>query len=284
MKKIGFIDYYISEWHANNYPAWVKERSANVGEDFEVAYAWAEVDVGERDGVTTDQWCEKFNCENCASIAELCKKSDYIMLLSPSNPEKHLEYAEEAFKNCDGKRMYIDKTFAPDSDTAKKIYDLSVKYGVEFFTTSALRYADELKGYKNVKSAFITGGGRNCPEYIIHQIEMCVKTMGAGATKIKMNVDAEGTNVFEIAYKDGRTAKLNYNPEFSFGAKIDDGKEVKQYEIGEGFFPNLIEGILRFFNGEPVPFSFDETMEVMKIREALIVALENENVWVDLKC
>ena len=25
MKTIGFVDYYISEWHANNYPAWIKQ-------------------------------------------------------------------------------------------------------------------------------------------------------------------------------------------------------------------------------------------------------------------
>ncbi len=23
--KIGFVDYYIDEWHANNYPAWFAE-------------------------------------------------------------------------------------------------------------------------------------------------------------------------------------------------------------------------------------------------------------------
>ena len=25
--KIGFIDYYLDEWHANKYPAWIKEAS-----------------------------------------------------------------------------------------------------------------------------------------------------------------------------------------------------------------------------------------------------------------
>ena len=25
MKTIGFVDYYISEWHANNYPVWIKK-------------------------------------------------------------------------------------------------------------------------------------------------------------------------------------------------------------------------------------------------------------------
>ena len=29
MKKIGFVDYYLSEWHANNYPAWIEEACAN---------------------------------------------------------------------------------------------------------------------------------------------------------------------------------------------------------------------------------------------------------------
>lgn len=41
MKKIGLIDYYLDEWHANHYPAWITE--ANAG--FQVCYAYAEADV-----------------------------------------------------------------------------------------------------------------------------------------------------------------------------------------------------------------------------------------------
>ena len=59
MKKIGFVDYYISEWHANNYPTWMKNACEKLGLDFEVAYAWAEIDKSPVDGVTTDEWCEK---------------------------------------------------------------------------------------------------------------------------------------------------------------------------------------------------------------------------------
>ena len=44
MKKIGFIDYYISEWHANSYPKWIEEANEALGTDYKVAYAWAEVD------------------------------------------------------------------------------------------------------------------------------------------------------------------------------------------------------------------------------------------------
>ena len=31
MKIIGFVDYYLSEWHANNYVGWLKEASEKLG-------------------------------------------------------------------------------------------------------------------------------------------------------------------------------------------------------------------------------------------------------------
>ena len=41
MKKIGFIDYFLHEWHSDNIPAWVHEAS---GGEMKVCYAWGEVD------------------------------------------------------------------------------------------------------------------------------------------------------------------------------------------------------------------------------------------------
>lgn len=98
MKKIGFIDFYLSEWHANNYPAWIAEANAALPESdrCEVAYAWAEERISPVDGLTSEQWCEKFGAVLCGSIEEVCEKSDYILILAPSNPEKHLIYAEKA--------------------------------------------------------------------------------------------------------------------------------------------------------------------------------------------
>ena len=125
MKKIGFVDYYISEWHANNYPGWVKDYCAKVGLDYQVCYAWAEKDVSLVDGKTTAEWCENMGIEQCASVEELCKKSDNIVVLAPSDPDTHLRLAKEVFKYADGKRVYIDKTFAPDYATAKEIFDLA---------------------------------------------------------------------------------------------------------------------------------------------------------------
>ena len=93
-RKIGFVDYYISEWHANHYPEWIAQANEALGTNYQVAYAWAELDVSPVDNVSTDQWCEKFGAERCATIEELCQKSDCIIVLAPSDPDKHLAYAQ----------------------------------------------------------------------------------------------------------------------------------------------------------------------------------------------
>ena len=43
------------------------------------------------------------------------------IVLSPDNPEMHEELATEVFKS--GKLVYIDKTFAPDKETAIRIFE-----------------------------------------------------------------------------------------------------------------------------------------------------------------
>lgn len=274
MKKIGFIDYYISEWHANNYPAWMKAVSEQKGLDYKVCYAWAEENVSKVDGKTTAEWCEQMGIEQCASVEELCKKSDFIVILAPSDPETHLRLAEKAFKYADGKRIYIDKTFAPDYATAKAIFDSAKENGVEFFSTSALRYATEIANDINANSTVTYGGGSNYEEYIIHQVEMIVKTMGVGAKAVKVSEDGENL-VTDIEFKDGRKAQMNFG-KYGFKAIVDGVEKT----IESDFFMVLMEKILNFFEGNPSDFEGEQTLEVMKIRENAIKAKGDLNKWI----
>lgn len=264
MKKIGFIDYYVSEWHANNYPAWIKQ----ISDDCEVAYAWAEVDVSPVDGRTTDEWCRDFGVTRCASIEELCEKSDYIVILAPTNPERHLGYAEVALKY--GKNTYIDKTFAPDYTTAKKIFDIAAEHGTSFFSTSALRYEDALADYAGkAECAVIYGGGSNAPEYIIHQIEMLVKLVGTGACDVNVEKTEDGYKAY-VSYPDARRGELNFACNNNFKMIVTVGEETHELTAGSPFFMNLIADIIRFFDTGEVSFDTAETLEVMKIREAFV--------------
>ena len=278
MKKIGFIDYYLSEWHANNYPTWMREKIAELGLDLELSYAYAELDVSPLDGVTTDEWCEKFGMKKCGTVEELAEKSDFIVILAPSNPETHLRLAEAALKF--GKRTYIDKTFAPDYKTAKKIYDIAKEYGAEFFSTSALRYADELDSIEVKDECKISGTGSNFDEYVIHLCEMLVKKIGMGAKSIIAN-EKDGNVELDIAYGDARRAALIFGQGIPFAMASDLSAPLSELTpMASPYFNSLMKDILCFFSGADVSFDTCETLEVMKIREAAIKANNNRGTTV----
>ena len=186
------------------------------------------------------------------------------MILSPSNPEKHLAYAKEVFKFS--KNTYVDKTFAPDLKTAEQIFAVAKEYGTKFFSSSALRFADEACGVKPMSDLKITGGGRSLEEYIIHQIEMAVKIQGVGASSVEVQ-SKDGTDNIKISYPDFRFSTLSYSDKNSFSI---NGDKVKSE-----FFLNLIGDILKFFITGKTPFDTNETIEIIKIRDAILNSIKN---------
>lgn len=279
-KKIGFVDLYISEWHANNYPGWMAKICEANGLDFKIAYAWAEIDKSPIDGVTTAEWCEKYGAEKCETIEELCEKSDMIVILAPSNPETHLGFAEKVFKY--GKPTYIDKTFAPDAETSEKIFALSEKYGTPFFSTSALRYGEELDLIENPTTVITTGSGSSAQEYIIHQVEMVVKKLGLGAKSVRAT-DVGGATCFHIRYDDGRAAQMTYSSgSLAFSIYMMNESASKFRKVESDFFKALMKDILVFFETGKISFDTAETHEAMKIREAALEAMAAPDTWVEV--
>lgn len=281
MKKIGFVDYYLGEWHANSYPAWIKDASEKIGEEFVVKYAWAEKYISPWDGVNTDEWCEKFGAEKCETIEELCEKSDYILVLAPSHPEKHLGYAEKVLSYK--KNTYIDKTFAPDLATAEKIFAIAEKYGTKFFSSSALRYGEELANVTSGKAMFTHGGGRILLEYIIHQIEMVVKVLKEKAVRVRVEKQGCSQYIMTVQFENEKQATMLYSQGYTFGVCVEDEDGKTQYITEQSnMFPHLTEDILRFYLSGEVSFDTKETLEAIKIRDGVIKGMENLGVWIDL--
>lgn len=268
MKKIGFIDFYLSEWHSNNYPAWIKEKCEALGYDYEIAYAWGEEEISPRDGKTNAQWCEEKGVELCATMEEVCEKSDVLLVLCPSTPEKHLEYAKTVLRY--GKPTYIDKTFTPDYAQAVEIFALADRYGTPCFSTSALRYAAELDALEGAQQVITTGGGRSVDEYLVHQIEMIVKLLGTDATAVKSECQGN-QRVFRIAYGDRKHATALYASSFLFAITAEDKEGVSvSKSVTSDFFRTLMEKILVFYETGETDFAREETLAVMKLRERLL--------------
>lgn len=266
MKKIGFVDYRIDEWHANNYPGWIREANERAGLDYVVSYAYASENAP--DGRTTEAWCADFGVTKCDSIAELCEKSDCILVLAPSNPETHLAFAEAVLPY--GKPTYIDKTFAPDTETALKIFELADRYHTPLFSSSALRYATELDALAGSRSIVTCGGGSNAPEYIIHQAEMVIKLVKD--EPIRFEAHPQGSQcIFRAEFAKGAVATMVYARSLPFAVcgETEDGKE-RNSAVRSDTFAGLIADILRFYEtGEP-SFERSETINVMRLREGLL--------------
>ena len=60
MKKIGYIDYYLDEWHAHHGFETVKAYNEKNGTDFVITAVWAETD--KQGGMSTDDFCAKYGC------------------------------------------------------------------------------------------------------------------------------------------------------------------------------------------------------------------------------
>ena len=276
--KIGFIDYFLDEWHANNYPKFIADEC---GDEFEVAYAYAEID--KPDGLTTDQWCEKFGVQRCASISEVVEKSDCIIVLSPDNPERHLDLCREPLAS--GKPVYVDKTFALSKDVAKKIVGIGEAHNTPFFSTSALRFANELKDVKREDICFINSRGPgNFDTYAIHQIEPIVVLMGADVKRI-MSVGSGKYESMVIEFSNDRRAVMSHygwtGVDFDITVNYKDGTTHVIPQMSD-YFPNFIKSLCEFFRTGKVFAEHKETVSVMGIIEAGNKALKTPGVWVEV--
>ena len=276
-KKIGFIDYYLDEWHALNYPQFIKE--ATDGE-FEVAYAYAEMD--KPGGITTDQWCEKYGVQRLDSIDEVVEKSDCIIVLSPDNPERHWDLCQKPLRS--GKCVYVDKTFALEKSTAEALVKIAEESGTPFFSTSALRFADELKDIDREGICFINSRGPgNFDTYSIHQIEPIVVLMGSEVKRI-MSVGS-GYETMVIEFSNGRRAVMSHydwkGVDFEMIVNYEDGSIYKVPQM-TGYFDNFINKLCTFFKTGETFADHAETVSVMGIIEAGNKALKTPGEWVEV--
>lgn len=274
--KLGFIDYFIDEWHANNYPQWIKEAS---GGEVEVAYAWAMIDspIG---GLTTAEWCEKFGVEQCATMEELIEKSDGLVVLSPNNCEFHEELCQLPLRS--GKPCYVDKTFAPDRETAERIFAIAEESGTPCWSTSALRYAAEYKDAGKDLLAANFWGPNDYEIYSIHQLEPLMMLMGVPAKRV-MATSAEGWYQLTVEFTDGRVGSISgYVHGSPFICNLHCKGESRMIEVKSDFFHDFIVALTDFYRTGTVPVPHKDTVEIMAVRTAGQKALETPGVWVEI--
>lgn len=279
--KIGFIDYYLDEWHANNYPSMIAKASNG---DMQVEYAWGKIASPKR-GTTTEQWCEKFGVTRCGSIEEVIVRSDALVVLSPDNCEMHEELC--ALPLTCKKPVYVDKAFAPDADTAKRIFAVAENSGTPCWSSSALRFASE---YKDVSREGIRAvscwGPNNYEIYAIHLLEPLTMFMGTSAARVMVAGD-DSFRTMLIEMRDGRLASVslfaNGSPFVTQIARVKGGAGENSFlEIKSDYFGAFIAELVDFFRTGEEKVPHDQTVAIMALRAAGQRAMQTPGEWIDI--
>jgi hypothetical protein len=278
MKTIGFIDYYIDEWHSNNYPAFFAD--TEFGKDFKVTLAYEVAPHPDRRPL--DKWCKDMNIAPAASPEEVVDNCDCIMVLAPNNSEKHEELAEYALAS--GKPVYIDKTFAPGRAAAQRLFERAKKYNTPLMSSSALRYSKAvIECATPGECEYFCGfcGGLWFDVYAVHQVEQMVALCGVDADKVIVNCCGNG-RVGDVVFSNGRLGRVNYDTSFDymFSVRKESGKTIFTSLEGDKYFKRLMDKIAEFFVTGKSPIDPEQTCTVCAIVEALRTAEKTPGEWV----
>jgi hypothetical protein len=283
MKKIGFIDHCIDNWHSNNYPRMIRESAFK--NDFEIALAWAEqCPPGKK---TLDAWCREQSVAQARTLEEVVDSCDCILILSPDNAARHLPLSKYALRS--GKPVYIDKPFADRVSDAKAMFDLAKKHKTPLMTSSSLRFTPVLMAAKKDKIQgkkvhyVSTWGAGKFPVYIVHVLEMLVMTLGTGARRV-MSVGTLSADILIVDYLDKRRGLLQLFPglEFGLAASYGDGESLVLNNM-QGFFEVFLDAVLKFFLTGENPIPAKETLEIVALQEAGTRALEHRDHWIEVE-
>ena len=284
--QIGFIDYFIDEWHAQNYPRMIKDAVARGFPDAQVGLAWEQTTIPGK--MNIDQFCAKHGIAKAAGVEQVVAESDAIIVLSPDNSEKHEELCQLPLRS--GKPVYIDKPIAPDLATARRILDLARTHRTPTFSSSALRFGSELAALQSARAGqvpdYVATRGSGPPAiYAIHQYEMIVAAMGIGARRVQQ-VGTKDVPALVIEYAADRRAMATIldGAEFELCASyvVDGKRQTQRIPNMPDFFPRFIEAMLTFFATGKSPVKSEETLEIAALIEAGTKAVGRPGEWIDV--
>jgi len=221
---------------------------------------------------------EKWKIEIVDTIPALCAKVDAILLESVDG-RPHLEQVKPVL--AAKKPVFIDKPLAAGYRDAREIARLAREAGVPWFSSSSLRFWDEMKRLKSapeagrVFGANVYGPAPTEPHhpdlmwYGIHAVEMLYTLMGRGCESVT-RVHTEGADIVTGKWKDGRLGVVRgiRSGKQDYGITLFGEKAILQSEKKPFSYRSLLVEIVRFFQTGANPVDPEETLEMFAFMEA----------------
>jgi len=239
----------------------------------------ADVDVSRNrvEGFTSELR-DKWGVQIVSSIEELCRRVDAVLLESVDG-RPHLEQVRPVL--AAKKPVFIDKPLATSYRDAKEIDRLAREAGVPWFSSSSLRFWEEIERLKNspavgkIIGVHAYGPSPTEPHhpdlmwYGIHAVEALFALMGPGCESVS-RTHSQGTDVVVGKWKDGRIGVMRGLREGKeeYGVTVFGEKGILHSEDKSFSYRPLLVQIVKFFQTGNSPVSSAETLEMFAFMEA----------------
>lgn len=244
---------------------------------------------------------DKWKIEFVESIDELVKRVDAVMIESVDG-RVHLAQARPVLKAR--KPLFVDKPFTASTRDAYELARLARESGTPIFSSSSLRYNDDVVAIKrdprvaDVRGAITWGPATLEPHhpdlywYGIHAVEMLYTFMGPGCERVSRTHTA-GTDVVVGQWKDGRVGVVRgiRDGASSYGQVVYGPKAIVSAPpppdpaaapVKRSSYYGLVKEVVEFFRTGKSPVPIDVTLEIMAFMEAADISKARNGAQVAL--
>lgn len=218
----------------------------------------------------------EYGLEIAGSIEELCEKVDGILLESVDG-RPHLEQARIVIDA--GKPLFVDKPVAHNLADVISLYRLAEKKDVPCWSSSSLRYGENIAGARNndglgqIVGCDVFGSSSWAqfhPDlylYGIHAVEPLFTVMGPGCRTVR-RIKTDTADMVIGFWDDGRIGTFrDLGGGKSPGTAIIYGTKKSVVGKSSGYAP-LLKQIVSFFNTGKPPVPAAETIEIYAFMSA----------------
>ncbi len=225
------------------------------------------------------------------SIDELLRRVDAVMVTSVDG-RVHLPQSRPVL--AARKPLFVDKPFTASVRDAQEIARLAREHSTPVFSSSSLRFNEEVQAVKNdprvqqVLGALTWGPATLEPHhpdlfwYGIHAVEILYTFMGPGCERV-VRTNTPGGDLVSCTWRDGRigTVRGNRNTASTYGQVVFGPKAIVSEPPADtvnataakrSSYYGLIAAVVEFFRTGRSPVPLDETIEIMAFMEAADVS------------
>ena len=233
---------------------------------------------------------DKWHIEMVDSIEALLRRVDAVMITSVDG-RVHLAQARPVL--AARKPLFVDKPFTAGVRDAIELARLARESGTPLFSSSSLRFTDDVQAIKKdpraeeVLGAITWGPATLEPHhpdlfwYGIHAVEMLYSFMGPGCERVSRTHTA-GSDVVVGHWKNGRIGVVRgiRDGASSYGQVVYGRKAVVTQPPADASgtaakrssYYGLLTSVVEFFRTGKSPVPIDETLEIMAFMEAADVS------------